>query len=348
MKIGGKSVFANDDNNALKFLNFSVDDSDFTRLSMVEYLVVSLSLALAIAKIFPTFNNKIALRAYGPAHQSLYWGTVVICNIISYSFLYVYVRAVSIFAASLLLTPDLAFDRAYWLSVSLGLTSEVLVYLILFVGALIAAISDHNVPFPTGMARVIFRLSFCFCLCCCCCLQCSAKAIRVLILFSLMNVVYRIIMDAITIVYLMFIEDYRALIISILFLCITFFVFMIMCVSYILLNLRSSNLPFYKKACSGGQVLFVFMMFLALMLLVIMCIIIVFSLNLHGLAGVVTGLIPSVVLSGASWFIKKRLNDDPSSSDIEENNMLAVTAMNDLERGREEKEIIDENKIMID
>ena len=32
-----------------------------------------------------------------------------------------------------------------------------------------------------------------------------------------------------------------------------------------------------------------------------------FSLRLHGFSGIVTGLIPSIALSAASWYIKKRL-----------------------------------------
>ena len=42
--------------------------------------------------------------------------------------------------------------------------------------------------------------------------------------------------------------------------------------------------------------------------------IIVFSLNLKGVAGIVTGLIPSIALSAAPWYIKKRLEKEVGQS----------------------------------
>ena len=34
---------------------------------------------------------------------------------------------------------------------------------------------------------------------------------------------------------------------------------------------------------------------------------VIFSLNLSGISGIVTGLVPSIALSATSWYIKKRL-----------------------------------------
>ena len=48
-------------------------------------------------------------------------------------------------------------------------------------------------------------------------------------------------------------------------------------------------------------------MFGALGLMVVLYLIIFVSLGLQGFSGVVTGLIPSIGLSAASWYIKKRL-----------------------------------------
>ena len=41
--------------------------------------------------------------------------------------------------------------------------------------------------------------------------------------------------------------------------------------------------------------------------LAVLYMIIVLSLNLQGVSGIVTGLIPSIALSSISWYIKKRL-----------------------------------------
>ena len=59
--------------------------------------------------------------------------------------------------------------------------------------------------------------------------------------------------------------------------------------------------------------------FPAVMLMVVMYMIIVLSLNLKGVTGIVTGLIPSIALSAASWYIKKRLVKEMSQSNTATN-----------------------------
>ena len=342
VEIGGQGIFEDNTEGALKFLSWSSQNSDFIRLSITEYVVVSLALALAIAKFFPTFNNQIIARAKGPVHQSLYWGTIVVSNIFTYCLFFVLLRVWSVFAASILVQTleDSTQDSNIWSTVGVGSLQEVVIHVILFVGALIASCREKNctnVPLPTGLAKVVVRISFCCCFCCCCCLQCSAKARKTLIVFGLMNFLYRIIMDGITIVFLLFIEGYRAILVSVAFLGISFFVFLVMSISYVLFHCTNTNLPLHKKVGSGCQTLIVMIMFVALMLLVIMCIMIVFSLNLQGLTGALTGLIPSAALSAASWYLKKTLENDlsPSDTSTSETEGEATVVMNNLEKGEE-------------
>ncbi|CAI8049037.1 hypothetical protein GBAR_LOCUS27001 [Geodia barretti] len=63
-----------------------------------------------------------------------------------------------------------------------------------------------------------------------------------------------------------------------------------------------------------GGVCMLISVFGAVALMVVMYMIIVFSLNLKGVAGILTGLIPSIALSAASWYIKKRLEKEVSQS----------------------------------
>ena len=48
-------------------------------------------------------------------------------------------------------------------------------------------------------------------------------------------------------------------------------------------------------------------MFGAVALIVVVYLIVFFSLKLKGFTGVLAGLIPSIALSAASWYIKKKL-----------------------------------------
>ena len=53
--------------------------------------------------------------------------------------------------------------------------------------------------------------------------------------------------------------------------------------------------------------------------MVVIYMIIVFSLNLKGVTGILTGLIPSIALSAASWYIRKRLlKNEASRSNIQD------------------------------
>ena len=344
VRFGEESIFGGDTTGNFMFLNLSLDESKFVWLSVAEYLVVSLSFALALAKFFPAYLEKeIASRVTGSVHQSLYWGVIVVCNIFTYCLLFAALRGFSIFLQSFYLTwsldstPETTFDSTFWASLFLASLQELIIHGILFTGALISSRRDHKVDLPTGVSQAIVKLSFGFGLCC---YKCSKRGAKTMLLFSCMNLVYHIVMDAIGIVYLLFIEEYRAVLVSVTFLCLSFFAFLIMCLSYILLHCRSTGQSLSKVAFSGGQTLMVAIMFPALMLLVIMCIMIVFSLNLQGLTGVVTGLIPSVALSAASWYLKNRLEEDLNQSDdvpaaTETENGATSVEMTDLERGRE-------------
>ena len=77
----------------------------------------------------------------------------------------------------------------------------------LFTGALIASLrSPRGIPIPTGMGKCMINISFCFCFCVCCSPQCRAKTLQVMVLLSF---VYHSTMDAISIAFILFDEEYR-------------------------------------------------------------------------------------------------------------------------------------------
>ena len=64
--------------------------------------------------------------------------------------------------------------------------------------------------------------------------------------------------------------------------------------------------------------------------------IVVMSLNLKGVTGIVTGLIPTIALSAASWYIKNRLEKQSATSQSQYGTI--GEARNDGEREKEENE----------
>ena len=62
-----------DDSTIMKFMSFSMNTHSFVKPSLVEYVFVSLCLAVVIAKFFPVIHNQIVSKAVNSLeYQSLY------------------------------------------------------------------------------------------------------------------------------------------------------------------------------------------------------------------------------------------------------------------------------------
>ena len=193
-----------------------------------------------------------------------------------------------------------------------------LVLFILFIGAIVASSRNTggiSIPNPRGMAlKVMINISFCcscFCCCICCSRRCKAKILKVLIMFSFMMFIHRNIMDVISFTFMMFIERSRVIIITIAFVYISLMIFLVLSVSFslfIMLNGSNAGMSICQQIIAFlGGVCTLISVFGAVALIVVVYMIVFFSLKLKGFTGVLVGLIPSIALSAASWYIKKRL-----------------------------------------
>ena len=309
-------------------MKWSMDLHTFVNLSLVEYTLVSLCLALVIVKFFPAIHSKLISKAANNLeYQSLYWGSAVVANVFTYGLMFLGGKGTSTFYQCISYpTIDRYFvqDIEHECESSLYVLSimELVVYVILFVGAVIASLRrPRGTDIPIPMVSISFCFS-CFCFCVCCSPRCRAKTLEVLIMFSFMSFIYHSIMDAISIGFILFLEETRTLYIAPTFLYITLIIFIIIFISFSLyLVFRSGDQPFHKQLCDcfGGSLMLV-TVFGSVMLLVVMYMIIFFSLKLTGVSGIITGLIPSIGLSAASWYIRKKLlkkqpNNSSTTSD---------------------------------
>ena len=212
----------------------------FVKLSLAEYVFVSLSVALVIAKFFPAVHNQIVSRATILEHQSLYWGTAVVSNVFTYGLLFAAMRWGSITIQMLYL--EIIYNnyivlRTIFESYTvIPCVQEVIIHVILFIGAIVASLRNNggiSIPYPRGMAKVMINISFCwtcFCCCVCCSQRCKAKTLKVLVMFSFMVFIHRNIMDVISLTFMMFIETSRVLIITFAFLYLSLMVFLVLSV----------------------------------------------------------------------------------------------------------------------
>ena len=346
----------------VKFITGQIKRHDFIKLALSEYIIVSLSLSLVIAKFFPAVHNQIVSRATRLEHQSLYWGTAVVSNIFVYGLLFAAARGAAIYFQALgleMLYPLPYSDKKLIKLTIVPSVVEVIVNVILFVGALIASLrtkSSTEISFPRGIGKILLNISFFWsCACCCNCSQrCKVKLLRILIIFSFMMFVHRNIMDAISFVFMLFIEQSRAVVVTDSLLYTSSVVFLIVSVSlsfFILRHGSNAGMSIIQKLVNiSGGVCMLISVFGAVTLMVVMYMIIVFSLNLKGVAGIVTGLIPSIALSAASWYIKKRLEKEirQSSTATSQLPQYGTTgeAMNDGEREETEDNTDDRQMLL--
>ena len=103
----------------------------------------------------------------------------------------------------------------------------------------------------------------------------------------------------------------QEIIVTTAFLYVSLMFFLILSVSFslfIMLNGSNAIMSIVQQILTFlGGVCTLISVFGAVALIVVVYLIVFFSLNLKGVTGIVSGLIPTIVLSAASWYIKKRL-----------------------------------------
>ena len=204
----------------------ALGEGAFISLSLSEYVFVSLSVALIIAKFVPSFHNQILSRATRLEHQSVYWGVAMVSNVFTYGLLFLAGRVYSIFF-SYFNTSDRPLSVPTVLSVQ-GLVA----HSVLFVGALIPFMKGRypDIPIPRGVIKILLYVSFCFFSPLACFLGHKGKTLQFMVMFSFMNILYHnIIMDAISI---MFDEEARAKVISTIIFYVSMLVFLMLFVSF--------------------------------------------------------------------------------------------------------------------
>ena len=318
----------NDDinvNYAFKLLEWPISTENMLKLYLAEYILVSISLVLMIAKFFPVYHSKLVSMATTLEYRSLYWGAAVVSNCFTFGVFF------PVLSLHLYFSP---FET------SPSLILEISMCIVFFVAAVIATRRSNVgiMHIPNGMAKILIHISSCFCCCCCCSSRCRAKGIQVLVLFSFMSFIYHSIMDAISVGYLLFINVSEIFTITMLYISLLFF--LVSLTSFILYT-TSSNRGDSRSAVKGSVMCVVgtcmlLIIFCAVILIVAVYVIIITSLKPKGVIGFLTTLIPSLGLSAAGWFIKKKLQSEIQSRQQALDYGATGLSLND--GGREDRE----------
>ena len=256
---------------------------------------MSFSVALIIAIYFPKVHNQIVSKVTRLEHQSLYWGSAVISNFFTYGLIFASARAWAMYGSyaisSIMSVPFVLFVQ------------EMVVYAILFVGNLLALLrgSQSDIPIPKGALNNLITIPFC---CFCYCPMSDIKRKKATIFFGFMNFIFHIIMDVISLLFIMFVDHARAKAVTAAILYIVSIVFLMLFVSFLCYEL------FHLLQQKKPQLIFGFFAitiigFVAVTFILIMYMTIFFKYNPSELNIVATALLPSILLSGGAWYIKK-------------------------------------------
>ena len=273
-------------------------------LCLAEYVFVSLSLALLIAKFFPKIYSQLVLKATIPEYQSLYWGAAVVSNVFVYCGVFAFGRIITLYALSSIHPP----------TVYVAATLQVIIYIIFFLVSLFT--KHNNVPIPEGMGKFLSNASLCFILYCsvCCSTHRRENALRVLVMFSLMTFTFHAIMEAVSVCFNMIVNVPET--VTVTSLCILALTFLIVIFYYIIM--ATTGLTDLKKWSQWfkliASVLGLITIFGAAMLIIIVYMIMILTLEPEGFPAVVSALLPPVVLSGAAWYLKKIISKKASTT----------------------------------
>ena len=287
------------------------NEISFIYIGMTEYVFVSFSVALIIAIYFPKVHNQIVLKATRLEHQSLYWGSAIVSNLFTYGLILPGARAYDIYGS---------YEITSIKSVPIVLcVQEMVVYAILFVGTLLALLrdSDIDIPIPTGGMKILINVPFCCLYCCRMPDKTRKKVTKVLILFSCMNFIFHNIMDVISLLFIMFVDQARAKAVTAAILYISFILFLILFVSFLCYRLFHL-LQQKKRLTIFGFFAITIIGFVAVTFILIMYMTIFFKYNPSELNIISTALLPSILLSTGSWYMKENFQNklnEPADED---------------------------------
>ena len=281
--------------------NLVPDKDTLLNLCLTEYVFVSLSLALVIAKFFPAIHSQLVSRATSLESQSLYWGAAVVSNVLVYGLVLVGGKGFSLYLLHHVHPPTV-----YAASVL-----QVISYCILLVTSLLTRENAKaNVPIPKGMAKYIINASFCFTFFCCCVCSskhCRGKTLRVLVLFSFMLFIYHSAMQGIAVGFALLVNVPITVTLSALYiLSLLFPIILVYFLTMVTADL--TNLKGYQQALKVTLNAIIFVcLFAGVLLIIFVYVLMTFKLQPGGTAGVVSALVPPVILSAAGWYVKKKL-----------------------------------------
>ena len=286
----------------------SFDWENLSKPVLAGYLLLTFAASLLIPRMFLGYHNKLVGREISPGFRSLYWGSAAISL-----FLVSIIMLGKISLVCILIRSTMPYTTA-WLDTLLVV--ELLMPIVFFVASVIASRNSKTVPMPA--IKFTTHVLFCCCCCFCCSSQRKSKGVQVLTLWAFMTFIYYHIMEAIALVFALFINIPLTISYALIYASGLFFA--IMLVSVILFSCQSTDVPRSTPAKCLGAVDVFAILFSSSFVIFIFVAFITISLTHSDVKGFEAvslkfSLLPSIALSVAGWLIRAKLlkEDSPSN-----------------------------------
>jgi len=255
------------------------------------------------------YHNKLVTKEISSGSRSLYWGTA----------------AISLFLAFVILLGKLCYNWAVILKdfyrqdeVSVyiklyvaNLVVEMLIPIVFFLISIIAFRSSRAVLMPA--AKFTTHVLFCCCCCFCCSSRCKSKGVQVLTLWAFMTFIFYNIVEAVSVVFTLFISTPLTVSYTLTYVSVVFFAIMLL--SIILFSCQSTGRSRSTPAkCLGVVDVCAALISFRFVILAFVAVIAIFTnlkVSRFEAVSLKFSLLPSIALSVAGWLIKKKiLNKD--------------------------------------
>ena len=280
---------------------------------LVGCCLLTLSLLLLIPRLFLMYHNKLATNETSPGSRSLYWGTAVVSLCLAFAILLgklCYLSYLLYFFVYAIHREELRLQGQllkYFMFKFAVLVVETFIPIVFLVTSLIASRSSKAVPMPA--AKFTTHVLFCCCCCFCCSSRRKSKGVQVLILWAFMTVMYYHVMEAVALVFTLFISIPLTISYALMYVSAVFFAIMLL--SIILFSCQATGRSQSTPAkCLGVVDVCAALISFGFVVLVFVAVFAIFTnLKVSGfdVVSLKFSLLPSLALSVAGWLIRKKL-----------------------------------------
>ena len=274
---------------------------------IVGCFILSITMAVVIPQLVLGYHNSLVSRATTHGTRSIYWGTAVVCWLLS-----IIITLIKIYLLYLLYNlVEGATIYPTYVSYFSSLAFHVVILIEFLIISLIAARSNKLTTIPIPAARFTSNVLFC----CCCCLYCCssqrrARGVQAMVLWGFMTFLYFTIMETVALLSIFFVTVPLTISFILMYISVLFFVTMLASYIFFLCHSKKRSHSLVTQILIGGLNVCAIVLITSLVLLFPITFVLIASMQSvigFGAISLKFSVLPSLGVSVAGWLIRKKL-----------------------------------------